>query len=197
MIDASAAKLLGASSALASEAWPADPQRKADLAAQHYPFIWRSLRRLGVGPQAVDDAAQQVFALATAKLGRIAPGRERSFLFQTAVRVAMSVRRTHAQRREAMVGPELDAFVDPAPLPDAALEEMQQRRHLDALLDTLPMALRSVFVLYEIESLDSPAIAAILEIPLGTVASRLRRGRELFRRAAERMRKQLDRRQSR
>ena len=171
--------------------------RQANMAAQHYQFIWRSLRRLGVAEQGVDDAAQQVFVLATEKIASIALGSERAFLFQTAVRIAMSIRRTYAQRREAMVGNDLDAIVDPAPLPDATTEEAQRRKHLDKLLDALPMDLRTVFVLYEIEGIDSPQIASMLDIPVGTVASRLRRARETFRSASERLRGQLDRRVSR
>ena len=41
--------------------------------------------------------------------------------------------------------------------------------------------LAEIFVLFELEDLTSPEIAALLEIPLGTVASRLRRARAEFR----------------
>lgn len=172
--------------------WPSDAERQSRMATKHYPFIWRCLRRLGVAEQGVDDAAQQVFVRASEKMASIAPEAERSFLFQTAVRVAMSVRRTFAQRREAMIGEDLDALADPAPLPDATVEERQRRRYLDQILDTLTMELRTVFVLYEIEGLDSPEIAAMLQIPVGTVASRLRRAREAFHRSAERLRKRVE-----
>jgi RNA polymerase sigma-70 factor (ECF subfamily) len=164
---------------------------RADLVAEHYAFIWRCLRRLGVAEQGVDDATQQVFVLAAEKADRILPGRERPFLFQTAVRVAMSVRRDFSRRREAWLGDDLDAIVDPSPLPDEAAEERRRRLYLDVVLDELAMDLRTVFVLYEIEGMDSPAIASMLQIPVGTVASRLRRGREAFRMAAERLRKRL------
>ncbi|MCL2451222.1 MAG: RNA polymerase sigma factor, partial [Polyangiaceae bacterium] len=83
---------------------------------------------------------------------------------------------------------------DPSPLPDANAEQRQRRRWLDGLLDALPMDQRAVFVLYEIEGLDSPEIASLLGIPVGTVASRLRRGRETFQREADRLRKRLERR---
>jgi RNA polymerase sigma-70 factor (ECF subfamily) len=52
----------------------------------------------------------------------------------------------------------------------------------------MPLEARSVFVLFELEELTVPEIAAMLDLPIGTVASRLRRGRELFRAAATRMR---------
>ena len=48
-----------------------------------------------------------------------------------------------------------------------------------------------MFILYEIEGLTSPEIAQLLEIPLGSVASRLRRAREQFRAAAARVEKNL------
>jgi RNA polymerase sigma-70 factor (ECF subfamily) len=48
-----------------------------------------------------------------------------------------------------------------------------------------------VFVLYEIEGLTAPEIAEVLQIPLGSVASRLRRAREQFRDVAARVEKSL------
>ena len=188
------AERLASSDAQAPATWPTDAERQVQIATQHYAFIWRSLRRLGVQPQAVDDAAQQVFVLAAEKVGCIAPGSERPYLFQVAVRIAMSIRRTYAQRREAMVGEALEEMADPAPLPDARTELLQQRQYLDELLDTLPMDQRTVFVLFEIERMETAEIAAMVAIPVGTVASRLRRARDSFRREAERLRKRLERR---
>jgi RNA polymerase sigma-70 factor (ECF subfamily) len=56
------------------------------------------------------------------------------------------------------------------------------------VLGEIPIETRSVFVLFELEELTVPEIADMLELPIGTVASRLRRGRELFRAAATRLR---------
>jgi RNA polymerase sigma-70 factor (ECF subfamily) len=194
MMQASDAGLLAVSDRDGPAATAPQAERLARMASENYSFIWRSLRRLGVAQHAVDDAAQQVFVLGALKIAQIAQGSERSFLFQTAVRVAMSLRRNHAQRRESMVGDALEQFADSAPLPDAAAEMRQRRAHLDELLDTLPMDLRTVFVLFEIECLPSPEIASVLEIPVGTVASRLRRAREIFRAEAARLRRRLERR---
>src|SRR4051812_6204799 len=63
------------------------------LVEQHFDFIWRSLRGLGVPSSAVDDAAQHVFCVASEKLGAIAAGSERAFLFKTALGVAANARR--------------------------------------------------------------------------------------------------------
>jgi RNA polymerase sigma-70 factor (ECF subfamily) len=62
---------------------------------------------------------------------------------------------------------------------------MAGRRQIRALLDaavaSLSEGLRSVFLLYEVEEMDMPEIAAALQLPRGTVASRLRRAREQLR----------------
>lgn len=196
-MEATEVRLVAPPTSAQPHALPSDATRLSEMATRHFQFIWRSLRRLGVAEQSVDDAAQQVFVLAAEKIEQIVPGCERAFLFQTALRVAMSVRRTYAQRREALLGEELEELVDGAPLPDASLEKRQMRKYLDELLDALPMDLRAVFVLFEIEGVESPEIASILEIPVGTVASRLRRAREGFRAEAGKLRARLARRSER
>jgi RNA polymerase sigma-70 factor (ECF subfamily) len=52
----------------------------------------------------------------------------------------------------------------------------------------MPIDLRAVFVLYELEQLTSAEIAELLQIPPGTVASRLRRARESFESCVARLR---------
>jgi RNA polymerase sigma-70 factor (ECF subfamily) len=51
---------------------------------------------------------------------------------------------------------------------------------LDAIIETMSMDFRVVFVLYEIDGLSTQEIADVVGIPLGTVASRLRRARATF-----------------
>ena len=57
----------------------------------HHDFIWRLLRRLGLSRPAADDAAQHVFLVAAERILDIQEGRERAFLFGTALRVARRV----------------------------------------------------------------------------------------------------------
>ncbi len=49
------------------------------------------------------------------------------------------------------------------------------------------MEMRAVFVLFELEEMPSTEIAEVLAIPIGTVASRLRRAREEFQRIVARL----------
>jgi RNA polymerase sigma-70 factor, ECF subfamily len=150
------------------------------LVLEHYDFVWRNLRRLGVPTADVDDALQQVFLVATRRLSSIVRGSERAFLFSTVVRVASIARRTVSRRREALDGGHLPETTDQAPGPDEVLEHRQARQLLDLVLDQMEMDLRTVFVLYELEELTVPEIAKLVEVPVGTVASRLRRARQTF-----------------
>ena len=59
------------------------------------------------------------------------------------------------------------------------------------MLERLPLELRTVFVLFELEGLQIRDIAELEEIPLGTVGSRLRRAREEFSAIAKRVRATL------
>jgi RNA polymerase sigma-70 factor (ECF subfamily) len=59
---------------------------------------------------------------------------------------------------------------------------------LQEVLDQMPLELRAVFVLYEIEELTMAEIAEAVGIPPGTAASRLRRARESFHAIVRRLR---------
>ena len=167
-------------------------ERLAAMAADNFQFIWRSLRRLGVVPPLVDDAAQQVFEVVARRLGEIELGRERAFLFKTAVFVAAEARRTAAKRRAHDGGDVLDELFDGRPNPEEATDWARKRALLDAVLDALPEELRMVFVLFELEELPLTEIAELLDVPRGTVASRLRRAREEFQAEAKRVRARLE-----
>ncbi len=154
-----------------------------------FDFVWRSLRRLGVPELTVDDAAQEVFLVVSRRLGDIEVGRERSFLFSTALRVASTARRAIA-RRGVHDDDAIDGLVDQTPGPAELADRQRARAILDQVLETIELDLRAVFVLYEIEEMTMAEIAATLELAPGTVASRLRRAREAFQTAAARHRGQ-------
>lgn len=166
-------------------------ERLRCMLEQHFAFIYRSLRRLGVHPADLDDASQQVFIIASNNLGRIEPGKDRAFLFGTAMRVAANVRRAQFNRASLQTDSRRAATNQSAPAPDELLEHKQRRELLDHVMNELPTDLRTVFVLYELEGMSSPEIAALLQLPLGTVASRLRRAREQFANEVNRLRGQL------
>jgi len=58
---------------------------------------------------------------------------------------------------------------------------------MDSILSKLSEAQRVVFTLFELDEVDGPEIATYLNIPLGTVRSRLRRARKAFRREVRKL----------
>lgn len=167
----------------------ADPRADVhELFDAHFEFVWRTVRRFGVPAPQVDDAVQEVFLVAMRRRAAIEPGREQAFLFGTAMRIAAGLRRTHARRRDQVAAD--DALVAEAPSPapgqDALLDQKRARALLEACIEVLPDDLRAVFILYELEGMTAAAIAELLALPPGTVASRLRRARESFRAAVAR-----------
>lgn len=156
------------------------------LVNEQFDIVWRFLRGLGVPDAGCDDAAQHVFWVTSRRLSRVTPGSERAFLFSTARGVAANARRAEARRREVSDETALNGAVDPTRDPEQLASSAQARRKLDSFLDALPEEMRAVFILFELEGMTMAAIASLLAIPPGTVASRLRRAREAFHVAAAR-----------
>jgi RNA polymerase sigma-70 factor (ECF subfamily) len=154
---------------------------------EHYSFIWRQLRRLGVPEAAVDDAAQEVFVVAARRVADIQPGAERSFLFGVARRVASDARRSKQGRAAAVTDSVPRDAAHEAPDPEQALQAEQSRAMLHRVLDAMEDDTREAFVLFELEELGRREVADVLGIPEGTAASRLRRAREEFMEIAGRM----------
>ena len=147
------------------------------------------MRRLGVPETDVEDAVQRVFLVLAKNLARVQPAKLRSYLFGVALRVAANERR--AARSRIQSGGDAERVPSSAPPADEALDSRRARAALDQMLDALGEDLRSVFVLHELERLTAPAIAELLGIPAGTVASRLRRARAELDKHATRLRAQL------
>jgi RNA polymerase sigma-70 factor (ECF subfamily) len=150
----------------------------------HHELIWRTLRRLGLSPDLAADTTQQAYLIAAERLADIRSGSERAFLFSTAIGLA----RTNFRRSQRC---QLESDMDVHVNPNARSEQMTNRcsalELLDRVFSKTDPDLVTVFVLFELEGLSAPEISQLVDIPVGTVASRLRRARETFRASARRM----------
>lgn len=143
-------------------------------------------------PHAVDDAAQEVFIVASRKLEHIGAREERRFLYAVALRVAANARRARAARPETPASEELERTAELAPSPEALLDRKRARALLDATLEAMPDDLRTAFVLFELEGCTAPEVADLLDIPVGTATSRLRRARAAFHERVAELRHRLE-----
>jgi RNA polymerase sigma-70 factor (ECF subfamily) len=154
-----------------------DARRLKTAMRDHLRMVWRVLRRCGLEPRDADEAAQDVFLVLSRKMENVVLEAQKSFLVQTALRVASDRRRAIRRFPEVELDPE-------ARSPLAAVDETVALRHARALLDealaTLSGEQRAAFIVVEMEQMTIPEAADMLAVPVGTVASRLRSARQNF-----------------
>ncbi len=151
----------------------------------HFDYVWRTLRRLGVREADASDAAQDVFIVVHRKLETFEGNALlTTWLFRICMYVASERRRSASARHEVA-----DEALDPPSTAPNAEEDAQRKQELalaEGMMDSLTDEQRAVFVLFEIEEMNGDEIAEALEIPVGTVRSRLRMAREAFQAAMTR-----------
>lgn len=147
-----------------------------DVFHEQAPFVWRSLRYLGVAESDVPDVCQEVFVVVHRRLSEF-EGRStvRTWIYGICLRAAHAWRR-RGTRREMPVA-ELPDQEAPE-RPDRALDAEQARRILLDALDRLDPVQREIYVLHEIEELPMREIAEIVGCPMQTAYSRLHVARE-------------------
>ncbi|MGH1346048.1 MAG: RNA polymerase sigma factor [Nannocystales bacterium] len=149
---------------------PATAGPIGELFSEHGDFVFRTLQYLGVPGPSLDDGLQDVFVTAYRRWGtfegRSAP---RTWLYGIARRVAFRYRRKDENHRRRFVLTE--RIVEGV---DAPFEQAHARRSVQALLEGLDEDKRAAFVLVEVEGFTAAEAAELLEIPLGTVYSRVR-----------------------
>lgn len=124
------------------------------------------------------DATQDTFLTAFRKAhqfqGNSAVG---TWLYRIAVNTCYDILR-RAKRRPTDALPEHLEFVDPAA--EEAVEAAAYRHEIQAALSKLPPEFRAAVILADIEGMALPEVALALGVPVGTVKSRVFRGRRLL-----------------
>jgi RNA polymerase sigma-70 factor, ECF subfamily len=150
-----------------------------DLFRAHASFVANFLHRLGTPRSELEDLVQEVFVIAHRKGGyEPGPAQPRSWLGAIALRVAQTGRRT-LSRTESPDSPAVNGLFTHAD----AVERIDTRRSISRVeraLDSLPLEQRAAFVLFEIEGETCESIAAVWNVPIGTVYSRLHHARRKF-----------------
>lgn len=181
-------KVLGMSDAAVMRASHDDPDQFTIIFERHHRVVWTYIARVA-GRDAADELTGEVFCTAFARRSTYDPdrGAVRSWLYGIAshllqMRFRSAKRASYAHQR--LFGQRSSAVDDYEIVDDA--DEL--RRAVDGVLDAmeqLSIAERELIVLYAWERLSYADIAAVLELPVGTVRSRLSRARRRLRELVE------------
>ncbi len=151
------------------------------LVARHQDHLFALVYRLVPDRDQAADAVQEAFFNAYRNLAAFRGGSVRSWLGRIAVNAAMDIQRSR-RRRPASPYPELEdeSWQPPADVseePEARTLELERSKALAAALDALPFDQRNCIVLFDVNGYDYAEIAQIMGVSVGTVKSRIHRGR--------------------
>jgi RNA polymerase sigma-70 factor, ECF subfamily len=128
-----------------------------------------------------EDAVQETFLKLYRNRGWEYAENERAYLARVAWRAAVDLR---SRSSHPLAAADSVFVVDPPsdrPRPDQALLAANQHATVHAMIDALPDELRVPLVLSAFDELSSREIGKILDIPEGTVRTRLQRARHMLR----------------
>jgi RNA polymerase sigma-70 factor, ECF subfamily len=166
-----------AETALIEKARNGDRTAYGELVRQHHQGVINVVYRMCGDEQLAEDAAQDAFIQAWLNLAKFQTGTSlRNWLYRIAVNAAIdslrSAPKTPFDEFENLSLP------DPQAGPESALLQKERTQAVQQAISSLPEASRAVLVLREYGDLSYQEIAAALDIPLGTVMSRLNYARD-------------------
>ena len=154
-----------------------EPEAFDDLIARWHGPLWQYIRRMSGRDDEAQDLLQDVWLRVIRGIARLRDGsRLRGWLFGITRRVLMDrLRRQYALPPSSEITTD-DLAADPEPPDREASFEA-----LDAAIETLPLIEREILTLFYLRDLSLVEIADTLNIPVGTVKSRLFRARRMAR----------------
>lgn len=145
------------------------------LYREHFNFACRSLRLLGVEPEGLEDAAQDVFGIASRRLAEFeGTSSVKTWIFAIVQRVASNHRRTHRRKRASLEPLPPEVTASDATSPETEAQAAQSAALIRAFADSLDEGRRALLVLGLIEGVPMKELADTLGIPLQTAYSRVR-----------------------
>jgi RNA polymerase sigma-70 factor (ECF subfamily) len=160
------------------------------LYAAHSPFVWRRLQQLGVCASDLEDAMQDVFVAAFRNWSQFEPARAKAttWLFGICHNVARNLARGQ-RRRERHLDRDAEPHAEPATdTPEESFRRLQSQTLFDELLAALSVEHRTTLLLFEIEGMSGREISEEMQVPEGTVRSRLQHARRQLETALKRPR---------
>jgi len=158
--------------ALLSRLCAGDVGALGELYDRHFVAVQRFVARATNGAEDVDDIAQNVF-LTAAKIADRYDGRRSARPWILGIAARLVQRRGRRLGQIARLIRRWSQTRDPAQEPERALEARSSLDQVQATLSRMSAGKRLVVLMTELEGMTGPEIAAVLQIPIGTVWTRL------------------------
>ena len=159
-----------------------------DIVREHGDRVYRLAYRLAGNQHDAEDITQETFIRVFRSLANYQPGTFEGWLHRITTNIFLDMVRRRSRLRMEGLPDDTDRLAGDGPSP----EEMWTQTHLDpdlqAALDELAPEFRAAVVLCDVEGLSYEEIGATLGVKLGTVRSRIHRGRQALRSSLERRR---------
>ncbi len=158
-------------------ATPRQDRDIAQLVSEHHQAVYRYAYRLTGSVADAEDLSQQVFLAAQQKLAQLRQVESAGSWLLAMLRNAF-LKSRHKRRPTLAANLELNLDNIPAEIPG---DEAIDRQQLQAAIDALPAGYRVVLLMFYFEDRSYREIAAALDLPIGTVMSRLARAKSHLR----------------
>ena len=153
------------------------------LALPHFDAMHNFARWLTRSPVEAEDIVQEAMLRAFRSIDGFRGTEIKPWLMAIVRNCVITSRGKRGPIPESEADPADPAFIDGAPDPEAAAIGADHLRKLNQLVATIPEEFREVLILREMEDLSYRDIARITGAPIGTVMSRLARGRAILRKS--------------
>jgi RNA polymerase sigma factor (sigma-70 family) len=155
-----------------------------EIVDEHSDRVYRLAYRLTGNRPDAEDLTQEVFVRVFRSLDTYTPGTFEGWLHRITTNLFLDqARRKQRIRFDALSDERAARLSSPVPGPDAAYADRTFDDDIERALATLPPDFRAAVVLCDVEGLSYEEIAEILDAKLGTVRSRIHRGRAMLRKA--------------
>jgi len=157
-----------------------------DIVRAHSARVYRLAYRLTGNPHDAEDLTQEVFVRVFRSLSSYTPGTFEGWLHRITTNLFLdAARRRQRIRFEGLVDEMAHRLPGSEPTPAQVFDDSHLDDDVQAALKALPPEYRAAVVLCDIEGFSYEEIAATLGVKLGTVRSRIHRGRAQLRSALE------------
>ncbi|MBA2956072.1 RNA polymerase sigma factor SigE [Nocardioides sp. MAH-18] len=154
------------------------------IVEEHSDRVFRLAYRLTGNRPDAEDLTQEVFVRVFRSLATYSPGTFEGWLHRITTNLFLDqARRKQRIRFDALSDDRAERLTSSAPTPDTAYADRTFDDDVERALATLPPDFRAAVVLCDVEGLSYEEIAEILGAKLGTVRSRIHRGRSMLRSA--------------